>query len=454
MPPVRFDVFVAIWNERQGMETPKLHIDIARWLAGCWQGGDKELLLMAFRNSGKSTLVGLFSAWLLTMNSTLRILVLAADLALSRKMGRNVKRIIERHPLTGGSKPARADQWASDQFTVNRPLELRDPSMLAKGIGANVVICYDVEVPNTSNSVPKREDLRERLDEIDYVLAPNGTQLYVGTPHTYFSIYADKPRAEAGEEQPYLAGFKKLNLPLLDGHGKSRWPSRFPTARIEAIKRRSGPNKFKSQMMLEPVNITEGRLNTDKLRPYADDLRYLEANGETKLMLGARRLVSASCWWDPSFGSPKKGDASVIACVFTDDNGDYRLHGVRYLEHDPALAANPDGGIDEATQLCRQVAAFVQGHYLPAVTLETNGLGRFLPGLLRRELTAAGLHCAVIEKASSRSKDLRLLDGFDAVLAAGRLHAHQGVWSTPFVTEMCEWRPGAKGFTAKTELEI
>ena len=77
--------------------------------------------------------------------------------------------------------------------------------------------------------------------------------------------------------------------------------------------------------------------------------------------------------------------------------------------------------------------------------METNGLGRFLPGLLRRELVAAGLQCAVLEKASHRSKDLRIVDAFDAVLAAGRLHAHRDVFSTPFLTEMREWRPGAKG---------
>jgi hypothetical protein len=319
--------------------------------------------------------------------------------------------------------------------------------MLAKGIGANVtgsradvVICDDVEVPNTSDSPPKRADLRERLDEIDYVLVPGGLQLYAGTPHTYYSIYAGRARAEAGEEQPYLAGFQRLELPLLDEKGRSRWPGRFPQEKIDAIKRRTGPNKFKSQMLLEPVNVAEGRLDPDRLKLYDDGLAYTEANGEAKLMLVKRRLVSASCWWDPSFGSPDKGDASVIAALFTDAEGDYWLHGVRYLEHDPHLAES----VDEATQLCRQVANFVRSHYLPAVTLETNGLGRFLPGLLRRELLAAGLQCAVIEKATSRAKDLRIVDAFDAVLAAGRLHAHRGVWATPFVTEMREWRPGAR----------
>jgi hypothetical protein len=50
-------------------------------------------------------------------------------------------------------RASHGELWASDQFTVKRPFELRDPSMLAKGVAANitglradVVICDDVEV--------------------------------------------------------------------------------------------------------------------------------------------------------------------------------------------------------------------------------------------------------------------------------------------------------------------
>ena len=200
-------------------------------------------------------------------------------------------------------------------------------------------------------------------------------------------------------------------------------------------------SNFAVEMMLRPVSLADGRLDPDCLRFFEDNLVYSEGNGEAILTVGGRRLVSASCWWDPSYGSPRRGDASVIAAVFTDEDGDYWLQRVRYMEHDPDL--NRD--VDEATQLCRQVCKFVQDLYLPAVTLETNGLGRFLPGLLRREFGENGIRCAVVETASSRNKDLRIVDAFDAVLAAGRLHAHRDVWNTPFITEMREWRPGGKG---------
>jgi len=446
MTPVNFPEFVWIWNRRMGLGTPRHQIAMARWLARRWHGGERELLLMAFRSSGKSTIVGLFCAWVLSRHPDLRIMVIAADLALAKKMVRNVKRIIERHPLTPGLKPARRDQWAADQFTVSRPGELRDPSMVAKGIGANltgaraeIVICDDVEVPNTCDSAPKRADLRERLTEIDYVMVPGGTQLYVGTPHSYYTIYADAPRRETGESRPFLDGFARLELPLIDAKGRSVWPDRFPPDRIAVLRKRSGPNKFDSQMMLRPVNIADGRLDPDRLRFYEAELVYAEGNGQPLLTLDGRRMVSAACWWDPAYGAPGKGDSSVVAALFTDEDGGYWLHRVRYLTFDPAQSE-----IDEASQLCRQVAAFAAELHLPAVQLETNGLGRFLPGLLRRELASGGIGCAVIEAASTRAKDQRIVDAFDAVLAAGALHAHRSVWTTPFITEMREWQPGGK----------
>ena len=52
--------FVEAWNGRQGLPMPDHHRRIAGWLEECWRGGRRHLLLMAFRSSGKSTLVGLF----------------------------------------------------------------------------------------------------------------------------------------------------------------------------------------------------------------------------------------------------------------------------------------------------------------------------------------------------------------------------------------------------------
>ncbi len=440
---VTFAEFIWIWNELQVQKTPLIHRRMARWLNARWREKDTRLLLTAFRAGGKSTMIGLFCAWVLYLNPNLRILVLAAEQALAVKMVRNVKRIIERHPLTQNFKPDRADQWASDRFTINRPMELRDPSMLAKGIQANltgsradIVICDDVEVPNTCDTAPKRSDLRQRLSEIDYILTPGGTQLYVGTPHSYFTIYADQPRPEAGEKVPFLEGFLRLKIPIESTRGEPAWPERFDRTAIADLKRRQGPNKYQSQMMLEPVSFRGGRLDPDRLRIYEHDLVYEERNGTDVLLLNGVQLTSATCWWDPAYGNPERGDHSVVACVFSDIDGGYWLHHVQYLK------TTSTAEMDEARQQCHAVMAFVNQFYLPSVTVETNGIGKFLPGLLRSVFRENDCKTSVVEHHSTVPKDKRLIEAFDAVLAAGHLHAHRDIWATPFVTEMREWQPG------------
>jgi hypothetical protein len=436
-------LFLVLWNQRQGQKTPALHLRMAEWLEQAREQDKTRLLLMAFRSAGKSTVAGIFAAWLLYRNRDLRILVLAADDALARKMVRNVKRIIERHPLTAHLKPRNADQWAADRFTIRRNLELRDPSMLARGLTANatgsradIIIYDDVEVPATCDTAGKREDLRERLSETAYILSPGGTQLYLGTPHHYCSIYADQPRAEQGEEREFLHGFERLVLPIMDEDEKSLWPERFSPEDIKRLKIATGPNRFESQMMLRPVNSVEGRLDPSALQIYNDELDYTRELGA--LLIGAKKMLSASAWWDPAFGK-SSGDKSVLAIVFADGEGSYYLHHLEYI------ALKQKSEEDEATQQCKIVAALSKAHLLPSVTVEINGIGRFLPNILRREMARENIPCSVLEVSSTRPKDIRILEAFETLLASRRLHVYRQVLKTPFAMEMREWRPGGKG---------
>ncbi len=447
MKNIDFKLFTVLWNQQQNMKTPILHLNMAQWLEEAWKNGDTRLLLMAFRSAGKSTLVGLFCGWLLYLNPNLRILVLAADFTLAKKMVRNVKRIIEHHPLTKNMKPDSADQWASDRFTVKRIFESRDPSMMAKGVSSNItgsradiVICDDVEVPNTCDSAPKRGDLRTRLNEMSYVLTASGTQLYVGTPHHYYSIYADIPRTEIGEEKIFLDDFKRLSLPILDKDGASVWEEKYSMKVIEQIKRDTGPNKFESQMMLRSVNILEGRLNPDLLQFHSEEFSYCPVLDE--IYIGNQKMVSASCWWDPAFGSAH-GDSSVCAVMFTDMLGNY------YLQHIEYIKINQDDKMDEAQQQVRIVASLAKKFHLPAIVVEINGIGKFLPPILRNELERINCPCTARGLSSTRSKDMRILESFDVVMAAERLFVHEDVRKTPFVMEMREWRP--KGYGAKSK---
>ncbi len=434
-----FPSFLNAWNRSQNMATPGLHERIAEWFDKRIARGTRRMLLLAFRGAGKSTLLGLLAAWMLRRNPDRRILVLAAEAQLATKTVRTVRRILERHPDTAALRPKLAEEWAADRLTVSRKSVLRDPSLLARGIGANitgvradVAICDDVEVPNTCGTPAKRADLRARLAEIDYVLSPGGFRIYSGTPHSYYSIYAKEPRPEEGDKRPFLSGFRRLEEKLR----KKAWPERFPPKTIREIRKRAGPARFASQMLLEPVQAVDGRLNAEWLRRYEEPIDYSEVNGKPVLRLAGRRLLSASAWLDPSFGGRDKGDACVLAAVFTDEDGRRLLHRVAYLYYDPKN--DRDGA---AKQLCRQAAAHARKLVLPVVHVESNGVGGFIPKILQRELEREGHGATVIGIPNSRPKHERILEAFDAPLAANALWAHASVFKSPFLRELREWRP-------------
>ncbi|MFV3074656.1 phage terminase large subunit [Niveispirillum fermenti] len=445
-----FHAFLECWNGEQGMQTPALHTDMAAWLEGRWRAGARELLLLAFRDSGKSTLVGLFCAWLLYLDPNRRTLVLAAETRLAKKMVRTVKRIIERHPDCQGMKPQKPDLWGAEEFTIARDKVIRDPSMLAKGIAANItgshadiVVCDDVEVPNTSATADKRQELRQRLAEIAYVLSPGGTLLYIGTPHAFHSIYSRKAHAEEGEEEPFLDGFERLEKPVYTPAGDSAWPERFPAAAIERIRRRSGANKFASQMMLLPASLEDGRLDVDKLLPYRHDLS-MPRTGQPFHRLGETRLRSLRVWWDPAVGlrdrkRRRAGDGSVAVLLGEDGEGHFFIHRALYLKVPPG--AEQQAGRAQ----CEELAVMLKEMAVPVLHLEVNGIGAFLPETLRAVLAARQVATRVVPVRSTLAKADRILGHIDAPLHDSRLFAHESVFAGPLLREMREWRPGGKG---------
>jgi hypothetical protein len=129
----------------------------------------------------------------------------------------------------------------------------------------------------------------------------------------------------------------------------------------------------------------------------------------------------------------------MLAIVYTDEVGEYWLH------HLAQITVNPNSDKDEATQQCEQVAELAKRFHLRSVALETNGLGKFLPGILRRELGVCGAACAIKEITSRKVKATRITEAFDAPLAARAIHVHRSVLTTPFVKEMEDWRPDKRG---------
>lgn len=191
-----FCKFMDEWNAILGLTTPTHHKQIMEFLVRQLSNDKHRGLLMAFRHSGKSSVVGIFAACALYMNPATRILILSAEMSLASRMVAHIRNILENHPRCVDLIPNVKKEWASNRITINRPIGIREPSVICQGITGNItgmradlIICDDIEVPNTSNTPAKRTNLRERLRELDFILSPGGTMIYIGTPHTADTIY-------------------------------------------------------------------------------------------------------------------------------------------------------------------------------------------------------------------------------------------------------------------------
>ncbi len=188
--------FLDEWNNVLGLRTPSHHRRILEFLYSVLCHEPHRGLLMAFRHSGKSTVVGIFVACVLYFRPQTRILILSAETTLATRMVSHIRHILENHPWCRDMIPTTKKEWASGRITINRPIGIREPSVTCQGIHGNItgmradlIICDDVEVPNTTNTAQKRANLRERLRELDFILSPHGAMIYIGTPHAHDTIY-------------------------------------------------------------------------------------------------------------------------------------------------------------------------------------------------------------------------------------------------------------------------
>ncbi len=191
--------FIDEWNKCIGFYTPQHHKQIMQFLIDVLNHEPHRGLLNAFRHSGKSTVVGIFAACVLYYNPRTRILILSAESGLASRMVFHIKNILENHPWCADILPDVKKEWGSHKITIKRPIGIREPSVICQGISGNItgmrsdlIICDDVEVPNTCDTYQKRIKLRERLRELDFILSPEGTMIYIGTPHTKDTIYKVK----------------------------------------------------------------------------------------------------------------------------------------------------------------------------------------------------------------------------------------------------------------------
>ena len=348
-----------MWANLRGWTVPLIHYVICEWLEQC---ASRVRVLLVWRGAAKSSIFACYKAWRFYLDRSHRSQVWAADDDVASKLTRDTINVLRRHPLTKGlisGKPGAL------QFWVKGSTDARNPSMAAIGINSNATSSRadaadfdDIEVPKNCRTSEARAQLREKAGESTHILTPGGQKTYIGTPHTYDSIYEEQIKGGAEvlriplflksarfEETSKRKAFAVPFEPESDGiivlasigkHARileedidyrlekniivfnrapaitfdvlsgNQWPEHFTTEEILFRRRECHTfGEWDSQYQLAAKPSHETRLDPANLVPYDVEPTLYVANGEASLMLGKARIVGASCWWDPSAGKVK-----------------------------------------------------------------------------------------------------------------------------------------------------
>jgi len=485
---VDFLTFFFIWADRMGWEVPDVHVRACHWL----EHRGLLAVLRCFRGFGKSTLLAVYNAWCYYIDPTYRILHQGESNPTAYKTSRDTQNVLRNHPLTQGLLPD--GTGTVEQWWVNGSNDARNASMYARGILSNVTSARasecqndDVEASGNAQTPESREKMRYRLGEQTHILIPGGKKLFIGTPHTHKTIYDEiealgadcltirmfqkEQRIDDAQGRQYSTKFrpefvftgigkdaklldegKDYRLEdgaifftvapgcLVDLYAESSWPERFD--RAEMLKRRRETRtigEFDSQYQLHSTSVVDVRLDPEHLRAYEAQPNVVKANGEIRMMLGQKQIVSARAYWDCSLGKINS-DASALSIILEDDAGNSYWHVAEGLTGEFAEFKDDKNGHITGGQVM-QACALLRKYQIPMVYVENNGVGAFVPQLLRKAMKQERLYCAVREVTQTTNKNIRILNGIEGPLRSGVLWAHTSVLDGPLWDQMKEWNP-------------
>lgn len=433
---ITFALYAALYYAKQGWTIPEVHFNIFDFLEDedSWNETKTKVLLL-WRGIGKSTITDLWVAYKLTVNPALRFLILSADKETATKSSQDILSVLRNHPLS--KHLITSDRNVSkrkDQFFVEGAIDMRNASVRAIGVTSNItggradyVIYDDVEVPKNTGNESRRTDLRRKISESRHLLVPEvGRRLLIGTYHDPVSIYDEEIGKGAASLRVPILFNAKGEFPYITGD--SQWPERFDNEWIlQKQLECTGRAEFFSQYLLIPSSINDSILDHTKFIQYREEIEFKTGNGRSYAKLGETTLYSVSCWWDPSM-STARGDDSVIAIVFTDDNGHFYIHDTKKL-------------LGDTDEQCQEVRKFALHYNIPIVCVETNGIGALIPPILIKHLQGTGIGVDGVFNTQSQTKNARIISAYETLLFGGRLHIHERVVNSPFLNQIRDFDP-------------
>lgn len=440
-----------VWKHLSLPDPTPVQYNIASYL----QHGPRRSMIEAYRGVGKSWITSAYVCWVLLRDPDHKFLVVSASKERADGFSVFTKRLISEMPMLKHLQPKHDQRSSNVAFDVGPAQAAHAPSVKSVGITgqitgsrANTIIPDDVEVPQNSDTVAKREKLAEQVKEFDAVLSPGGDIKYLGTPQTEDSIYNklpdrgydiriwparypnEKQRKGYGEKlAPWVT--KRLD----DGRGKSGEPvdpKRFTDLDLFERELSYGRSGFALQFMLD-TNLSDGERYPLKLRdlivmdvnPKMAPMRVVWASAAEQVLNDLPGLgFNADRWHKPMFIDKEWTDYQgvVMAIDPAGRGGDElgyaisgMLNGIIYVMDCQGLTG---GYSDENLERLAKLAK----HYgVKHIRIEENfGDGMFTK-LFTPWLLKVGYPCTTEEIKHNVQKEKRIIDTLEPVMNQHRL---------------------------------
>lgn len=262
-----------VWKHLNLPSPTPVQYQIADYLQ---DGGNKRIIIEAFRGVGKSWITSAFACWNLLLDPQTKILVVSASKSRADDFSNFTRRLIREMSLLQHLAPLDDQRDSIMAFDVGPARASHAPSVKSVGITgqltgsrANLIIADDVESANNSDTQVQREKLSETVKEFDAVLSPGGRIVYLGTPQTEESIY-NQLETRGYKCRVWTARYPKsdkdfesyngrLSPELTDAYLKDpeglRWkptdPQRFSSQDLDERQASYGRSGFQLQFMLD-----------------------------------------------------------------------------------------------------------------------------------------------------------------------------------------------------------
>lgn len=205
-----------VWQTIGLPQTTPIQVDIAKTLQ---HPPNDRFILMGFRGVAKSFITCAYVVWRLWKNPQLKIMVVSANKERADANATFIKKIINELPFLEYLKAREGQRDTQNLFDVGPSKPDHSPSVKSVGIKgqltgsrADIIVSDDVETPGNSFTQVLRDQLFELVKELDAVIKPNGTIIYLGTPQNEMSLYNEL------QERGYTAIIYPARYPYDDAH--------------------------------------------------------------------------------------------------------------------------------------------------------------------------------------------------------------------------------------------